>query len=375
MLTPDVRVEDFDVADWIALKTLFGALGVRQASPADGSAAALPGAVSTGLVVLVSGDRVVKVLSTRDGRIAPNSADAHTPLQDLCRARGAAWGLRLERSILLQFSDRWAKRLERQDDLLAQVSKMLAVVRELSREGRVETHPRDVNALHVPSERLLRGTLDFVCPPGKTLLFGVFEGSEVSTAVALHRGAKGFDRIVGPSQFRRELGLVSVDWTTSCRGLARAVELGVGPVALGCFAQASTWQRLPSEGSGAFARAVAARDIVLHPLAPAIAIPLGVDVGRAAYALAKDLATKLGAVSWLSTSSFRPALEKARELSFDGGDIARLLGFDPFAILRQLLSGEVPHGRDPADGPADGADDEPPPGSSEHSAPPPPGET
>jgi hypothetical protein len=355
MLSPDVRVEDFDVADWIALKTLFGALGARPASPAvpgESAAVAPPGKGPGGLVVLVSGDRVVKVLSTRGGRIAPSPADAHTPLEELCRARGAAWGLRLERSILLQFSDRWAKRLERQDDLLAQVSKMLVVVRELSREGRVETHPRDVNTLPMPSERLLRGALDFVCPPGKTLLFGVFDGSEVSTAVALHRGPRGFDRIVGPSQFRRELGLVSVDWTTSCRGLSRAVELGVGPVALGCFAQAATWQSLPSEGSGAFARAVAARDVVLYPIAPAIAIPLGVDVGRAAYAIAKDLATKLGAVSWLSRSSFRPALDRARELSFDGGDITRLLGFDPFAVLRQLFSGEAPPP----------GDDEPPPG-------------
>ena len=363
MLTPDVRVEDFDVADWVALKTLLGAVGAR---PASGEGAPL-GAGRAGLVVLVSGDRVVKVLSTRDGRIAPSPADAHTPLDELCRARDAAWGIRLERSILLQFSDRWAKRLERQDDLLAQAAKMLAVVRELSREGRVETYPRDVNSLPLPSERLLRGTLDFVCPPGKTLLFGVFEGSEVTTAVALHRGARGFDRIVGPSQFRRELGLVSVDWTTSCRGLARAVELGVGPVALGCFAQASTWRRLPEEGSGAFARAVAAREIVLHPLAPAIAIPLGVDVGRAAYALARDLAGKLGAVSWLSASSFRPALDRARELSFDAGDVTRLLGFDPFAVLRALLSGEPPRTDDP--------EGEPPPESTQERRPGSPGET
>lgn len=345
MLTPDVRVEDFDVADWIALKTLLDALGVRPTALPEGGVA-LPETARAGLVILLSGDRVVKALSTRDGRIAPSAVDAHTPLEELCKAKGAAWGVRLERAVLLQFSDRWAKRLERQDDLLSQASKMLQVIRELAREGHAETYPRDVSALPLPSERILRSTLDFICPPGKTLLFGVFEGSEVSTAVALHRGPRGFDRIVGPSQFRRELGLVSIDWTTSCRGLARAVELGVGPVALGCFAQASTWRSLPAEGSGAFARAVAAREIVLHPLAPAIAIPLGVDVGRAAFAIAKDLASKLGAVSWFQAGTFRPALERARELSLDGGDITRFLGFDPLALLRQLFSDEGGRGGD-----------------------------
>jgi hypothetical protein len=342
VLTPDVRVEDFDVADWMALQTLLGAIKPRPATSARPGASTNARATGGGLVVLVAGESVVKVLSTRGGRVPPNASDATVPLAELAAAHGVSWVLRVEREILLRFSDRWARKLERHDDLLAQVSKVALTVRELVAEGRVETYPRDVTALPIPSERVVLRALDFICPPGKTLLFGVFEGSEVQTSVALHRGERGFDRIVGPAQLRRELGLVSVDWNTSCRGLARAAELSIGPVSFGCFAQASTWQALANDPEpGAFTRAVAAREVVLHPLAPALAIPLGVDVGRAAFAFAKDFAARLGAVPWLAASGIGPALERARAFTFDGSEITRLLGFDPIAMIRELLSPEV----------------------------------
>ncbi len=83
---------------------------------------------------------------------------------------------------------------------------------------------------------------------------------------------------------------------------------------------------------------MAARDIVLSPVVPAVAVPLGVDVGRAALATVRDLADRFGATSWLSESAlFAPALERMREIAPGRGEIERLLGFDPVALLQRLL--------------------------------------
>ena len=59
---------------------------------------------------------------------------------------------------------------------------------------------------------------------------------------------------------------------------------------------------------------------------------------------------RLGAQSWLAASglgsALGPVFERARNLQFDGGELTRLLGFDPFALIRDLLSPE----RKPGDG-------------------------
>ena len=58
MLTADVRVEEFDASDWLALGELF--------SPPNNAEEA-----SGGLVIVLSGGKVAAALSTRKGRIDP----------------------------------------------------------------------------------------------------------------------------------------------------------------------------------------------------------------------------------------------------------------------------------------------------------------
>jgi hypothetical protein len=335
MLTPDVRIEGFDAADWILLGQILGRDSARLSRGPGSEAEESPDAPSGGVIVLLDGGHVVKVLSTVRGRLDPSRASVVGPLEDVAVAEGAAWALRVNRAALAELSDRFARRLVREDRFLGQSLKLLAVVRELADEGALETHPRDVRLLPVPSEKIVARSLDVVCPVGRTILLGAFEGGEVLTSVALHRGRGGFDRIVGPSEVRRDLGLVSADWTRNVPGLARAVELSVGPLALGCFAQMKTWKRLASDGApGAWAAAALGRELLLHPVAPALAIPLGVDVGRAAVAVARDLAARFGDVL-SGASPLRQELNRFRDAG--QGELSRLLGFDPFALLRELL--------------------------------------
>ncbi len=328
MLTADVRIEEFDASDWIRLHDILARRGKERDESPKG-----------GLVVVVDGERISRLVSTRRGRLDPSGAIWASPLGALAKGHGARWAVRLDRAVLLRLEELFARRIVRSDDLLGQALKLAALVRELAEEGLIETYPRDARALPIVKERLALRALDAACAPGKTILFAAFDEGDVWTSLSLHRGDRGFDRVVGPATARHEMGLVSGDWTRDSRGFSRAIELSVGPISLGCFAQTTTWERLLHDASpGAWAAAVAAREMLFHPVLPAVAIPLGVDIGRAAVAAARELAARWGVPSLLGAESpFRPAVDRARELA-GSAEVERLLGFDPLALLSELLS-------------------------------------
>lgn len=331
MLTCDVRVEEFDTEDWLALSALFGAFFAAKGAPeVDGKPAG-------GLVVICERGTVAKAIHTRRGRLVPTDGALLGPLADAAREHDAKWAIRLERTVIPRIVDDFARTVARGDDALGQAMKLLDVVRAFAEAGVVESHPHDFRRL-LAKERIFRSLVDVLCPVGKTVLLGAFENGEVRTSIALHRGAAGFDRIVGPATARTEMGLVSGDFTRDARGLGRAVELSVGPLALGCFAEMHVFHALFEEASpGAWASAVAARKLVFHPVAPALALPLGVDVGRAAVAFARSFAARFGVGSLFGEASpLRPAMDLVRDFS-GSPEVERRLGFDPVALLAELF--------------------------------------
>lgn len=326
MLSPDVRIEGFDARDWLALGDLLG-----------GGLPVSAGAPVGGLFLLVEGDRALKLVSTHRGRLVPPE-NAGAPLDALARKHGARWVLRARRGALETLVDRVGERLQRGDDFTDQMLTVARVLRELSLEGSITLYPKDARGWAVPRRATIDRALDVVCPVGKTLLFAGFEGSDVATSIALRRGLRGFDRMVGPVEARSEMGLRSESWARDCRGFARAVELAVGPIALGAFAQMATWRRLLGTSTpGRWTAALAAKDLVVHPAAPAVAIPVSIDLGRAAIALGRDVAHRLGLSAGAGSRAISDALSKFRD-SGPGHDVERLLGFDPFALLSELLT-------------------------------------
>lgn len=288
MLARDVTIEDFDTADWTRVGHIVRGTGTGTQGSMAGSESSLGG-----VLVIADGVRVVKLLHTRRGRLDPASVPPGAPLTELARSAEAAWAVRLYPGALRLLSARFGLRLERGDEFEGQILKLLSVVRELEAEGAVEVWPSPLRTWPLPSARAMKLFWDAVCPVGKSMLFAALEGPDVATLVALHRGPHGFDRIVGPERIRREIGLRSGDFRQNYRGVARAVELTVGPLALGCFAEPRTWSRMVRDRTpGAWAAAAASRDIVFYPIAPALAIPLGIDVGRVAWSLARDLADR-----------------------------------------------------------------------------------
>ncbi len=346
MLTRDVRFEGFTTADWVRLIELVhpppSRPRERDSAAASGEAAAegRVGRPHGGVIAITTGNRLRKLLGTDAGRLDVHAHDWPIPLEELAARHAARWALALHTGALEELMDRFGDRLRREQDLLAQGLLLVSILRELESEGAINVWPWKLSAWPVPHERMLLRAFEAFCPDGRSLLLGAFEHGEVATSIVARRHGTGFDLILGPDELRREMGLISGDWTRDYRHLARAAEQRAGSLALGCFGEVGTFRRLAERPvPGAWAAAVAARDIILSPVVPAIAIPLGVDVGRAALATVRDLADRFGASGWLGEHSpLSPALERFKDIGLFDRDIESLLGFDPVALLRKLLA-------------------------------------
>lgn len=144
-----------------------------------------------------------------------------------------------------------------------------------------------------PSPNLLEDLLDLACPDGRAMVIGVFDRGELWTSVALSRREGAIEKIVGSAALRDSMGLLSGDWRRDYRHLARAAEDRLGWLASGYFSDLGTLRALVSSTSpGAWARAVAVRDIIISPFPVAIALPLGMDAARAGLSIAHQLAER-----------------------------------------------------------------------------------
>jgi hypothetical protein len=341
VLTRDVRLEGFTTADWVRLAEVFRSPGPSpEREEVTREERAPSGRPRGGIIAVTTAGRLRKLIGTELGRLDVAAQPWPEPLEDLALRHGTRWALELKSGALDTLMERFALRLQREQDALAQIVSFVGVLRELEAEGQIRVWPWKLSAWPVPHERVLVRALDALCPDGKSLLLGVFQGGEVFTSIVARRKGTGFDLLLGPDRLRSEMGLVSGDWRRDYRHLSRAAERAAGPLAIGCFGELETLRALTDKPSpGAWAAAVAARDIVLSPAVPAVAIPLGVDVGRAAIVAVRDLAERMGAGSWFgSDSPFAPALQRVRDLAGVDRDINELLGFDPIVLLKRLFS-------------------------------------
>ncbi len=328
MLSPDVRVIGFSAEEWLRLGQIFRS-NARVASPV---------AKASGGVVAVTGDgKLRKLLCTQRGRLELLDQPWPVPLSELAARHSASWALQLSARSLAELADRFADRLRREDTYLSQGLELLRVLRELESEGELSIHPWSVKDWPVPHERAVLRALDAVCPVGRVALLAVFSKGALFTAIAAHRGPAGIDALIGPSELAPGIGLLGGDWQRDYRHVAAATERALGPLALGCFGELGTFQALSTDPpAGAWAAAVAARDVLLSPAPPGAAIPLGLDAGRAVWSSVRGLAERLGATQWLGAERLRGPLERGTRL-FEA-DLNAWLGFDPLKLLTLLLS-------------------------------------
>ncbi len=328
MFSADLQVLDFTAQDWLRLPELF-----RDPSK---SPAHSPG----GIIAVRRAERIVKVISTVRGRLPPPET-GQASAQALAEQHQAKFAIVLSTLALEQLGDRFARRLERGQSFHAQVEAFVGGMRELEQEGEAELWPTRFADWPLPTERAFENALDLLCADGKALVLGAFDSGELYTAVALRRRGRAFDMIMGPDRLRRDMGLLSGDFTRDYRYLSAAVEARLGPIAAGCYAELATFQRLAAQpAAGAWASAVAARDVVLTPMTPGLAVPLGIDAGRAALGFARAVASRLGVLQGLRGKT-QLADTLGRAYAFVENDVRHYLGFDPWRLLTSWLGGRA----------------------------------
>ncbi len=333
MLAPDVRFEGFTHQDWTRFLELFEPLR-PEGKPRD------PDRPQGLVVALHGGGRLLKLLHSKAGRLRLDDVAPDWPISsaELARRHDASWAIKLDAEALVRVMETLGLRLRRQDDHTTQWLIFLEALQEESERGGIELWPARLAGVPVPTKTMVDTTLDQVCPPGQTMLLGLFDRESLWTAIALRRGYEGFDHILGPDEMRGRLGLLSGDFRRDHRHLARAVSDQLGPLSLGCFAEYETFRKLEVDPTpGAWAMAVAVRDVVLAPVPPAMAVPLGLDAGRAAFSAMREVALRFG----VDTSVFlTPAIAAIRDVTLGDRELEDVLGFNPLGLLRQLLSRE-----------------------------------
>jgi hypothetical protein len=231
--------------------------------------------------------------------------------------------------------ERFGARARRGDDLTAQSLLIVGIVREMIGEGAITTWPQRLRGLPVPTPHVVRRTVDALCPDGRAMALGLFDGGGLWTAFVARRREGLFDVIAGPDELRPALGLLSGDWRRDYRHLARAVEDRYAPLSFGCFAELGIFRALQTDARpGAWSRAVAVRDIVIAPMPVAVGVGIGVDGAR--YAL-QGLRMLTGRIAPLAAIGPFVDSARARVAKLTGKDVGALLGFDPMAALRALL--------------------------------------
>ncbi len=254
----------------------------------------------------------------------------------LARRHEASQGLVLESGALEWIFEELGERLRPEDDFTMQILALMTLAREQLERGAIEIWPRRLSGVPIPRAATVERTFDAVCPPGKAILLGLFERDELWTSLCLRRGKDGFDWLLGPAAIRSDLGLLSGDFRRDQRHLARAVASHVGPLSLGCYADVHTFRRLLVDPTpGAWAMAVAVREVVLYPAPAGMMLPIGLDVGRAAWRALRDVAARID-----PTGILDPAFTMVRDAAFGGRPFEASLGFEPLDLLRRLLSRE-----------------------------------
>lgn len=329
MLAVDVRFEGWTVEYWQRFLHLWKprASAEREADRARG-----------GLLLVHDGERVLKLLHTARGRLDP-PARWPVALAELGAEQHASWAFAAHRDALAEVMERFGSRARRTDDLVDQGLTVVQIFRELVAEGAVQTWPRRLHGLPVPTPAMLRRALDATCADGKCIALGAFADGELWTACVARRRGRGFDVIAGPYDLAPAMGLLSGDWRRDQRYLGEAIEDSYGELGLGCFAPVDVLRELLVDARpGAWTRAIAVRDVVLSPIPPAIGLAIGFDGARYAFEGVRALTARVGVLDALG-----PAVRVAREgLGRAAGDrdLTGVLGFSPLEALRALLRRE-----------------------------------
>jgi hypothetical protein len=378
MISSDVRIQGFDARAFTNLVSLFAPNVVfrQERDPADSDApehsvleprvlerraqdearGELPERDGSLVVVVSKHGKVRKAFHTVHGRVRDLELAGLDRLEGLPEMYGAKRVIALREGSLEDLFARASSRMHREDDYIAQVLHVIRAIREEMDEGRIVVHPRPFPSIPLPTPQLVRRTLDSVLPDDRSFVLAVWRGHSLWTAVILRRRAGEIDWIAGPDQLLAWTGPLGGDWRRDHRLVSQAAAEHVAPVHLGLYGDLRSVRRLlRSREAGAWAKAVASREVILHPTPPYVAVALGADAARrvAQKSSAMFGGGLLGGLDPLRRLA--PLLSVLRNRVGEVASVTQALGFDPLKLLAQFLERVDPVEANEGDGTADDA--------------------
>lgn len=336
MISESLRFEGFDSRSWTNLISLFAPNVVsrldREAVDSDAPEVdEVPTAIRRGtlLIVLDDRERVLKAMHTHRGRITGLEYAGPDALAEMAARYAATSCVVMREGVVEEIGERIAHRVERGDDYVAQLLVMARAIREMSEAGLLVTWPRPLGGVPIPTIGMVKRALDSVLPDEHAMVLVVWNRSAPWTAMVLRRRGGLIDLVAGPDLLARWTGPLGGDWRRDYRIIGDAVERAVAPVHLGLFTELHTVRELLREYEpGAWARAIAVRDVIVHPTPPYVAVALGADAVRKA---ARESARWLGGIETIG--QLAPLATYLRSRVAEVASVTATLGFDPLKLL------------------------------------------
>lgn len=337
MIRPDLRFEGFDARSWTNLVGLFSPEVIDRArtdgpdsdDPETGKSETTPRRRGTLTIVVHEKGHVLKALHSRRGRVRDLSYEGPEDLPRLCEEYGVHRTIVLREGALEELSERIAVRVSPGEDYLTQCIELMRVFRELEEAGLIRIHPRPFAQVPVPSAATVRRAFDVLLPDDSAALLVLWDQGQPYTSIAIRRRDGAIDRVVGPDLIGRYAGPLGGDFRRDHRVLGQAVSRAVAPLHVGIYTELATARALlRNPDPGAWAKAVAVRDVILHPTPRYVAVALTADAVRAAARVSTRI---LGGLDLLSPLS--PLGHLVRSRVGEIASVTRTLGFNPLELL------------------------------------------
>lgn len=336
MIAADLRFEGFDALSWTHLVSLFMP-GLPDRMNRDEA----PAHSST--LVIVEDDEGT-ILSALHGLRGPVSSLIGTSTGELARLaheNGAARTLVLRVGVMEELAERLGLATRSGEDYVAQWIGVLRSVRARMDAGQIRLWPNPIANVPIPPPATVSRALDLVLPKERAAVFALFErrdGEEAlwTTAVIRRRHDGDLDLVAGPDLVLGWTGPLGGDWRRDYRVIVDAVSRAVAPVHLGIFGDVESFREVLRAGDpGTWAREVAVRNLVVHPMPRAVGLALGADAIRG---LGRASARALGGLDVPGT--LLPLAERLRARWTQVRTVTDELGFDPLRVLAAALRRE-----------------------------------
>jgi len=332
MIDAGTSLSGFDARSWHRLVTLFVPGLASQQPERWARRAATRGGV---LLVFHDGTRVLRAVHSLRGPLPAGAWEGPSTLKSLATETRTRFAVALRTGALESFFERLGGRITPHDDPFVTASLVLGVARELLEDGAAHVLPELPRGVPLPPVDVALRAWDALLPDGRTAALVLFEGEHLDTALLARRRGLCLDRLHGPEVLHRLVGPLGGDFRRDFRVVRGAIERDLGPMALGVFAQTETFRSLlRRDDPGAWARAVASREVVVDPMPPWFAVAAGAGAMRAAARRSRGILAGVEVLGLLDpvARGLRALAERAGEV-----DLQALLGFDPLRIMAALL--------------------------------------